>query len=403
MSLADRFAGLWRTLAPLGRHDTGYLRLSWSDDDLAVRGWFTEQARARDLAVETDPAGNLWAWWGDPEAGDAVVTGSHLDSVPHGGAYDGPLGVAGALLAIDLLRERGVGPGRPLAVVAFTEEEGSRFGVACLGSRVLTGAVPAERARRLTDRAGIDLATAMTRAGADPGRLGPDPRRVAGIRSYVELHIEQGRGLVDLGAPVGVATGIWPHGRWRLDLTGVANHAGTTAPADRCDPVLTLARTVVDVAASAGPRGVHAGVGRVEVHPNATNAVAGRATAWLDARAADKSTLDSFVDDVAGRLAAHAQGDGTRATVTAESLSPAVTFDPALSDRVAELAGGVPRLATAAGHDAGVLAAAGVPAAMLFVRNPTGVSHAPEEHASDDDCAAGVSALAAVLTGLVGS
>jgi beta-ureidopropionase / N-carbamoyl-L-amino-acid hydrolase len=397
-----RFAALWRTLTPLGRHDTGYLRLSWSDSDLAVRDWFTGQARARDLTVETDRAGNLWAWWGDPAAGGAVVTGSHLDSVPHGGAYDGPLGVAAALLAVDLLRERGVRPARPLGIVAFTEEEGARFGVACLGSRVLTGEVTSERALGLVDQDGVDLATAMTRAGADPARLGPDPDRVAGLRAYVELHIEQGRGLVDLGAAVGVATGIWPHGRWRLELTGTANHAGTTALADRRDPVLTLARAVVDIAALARVRSVHAGVGRIRVHPGATNAVAGRVTAWLDARAPEKSTLDEFVAGVSQRLSGHATADRTRAVVVAESLSPAVTFDPDLRDTVARLIGGAPYLPTAAGHDAGVLAAAGVPAAMLFVRNPTGVSHAPEEHASDVDCAAGVAALAAVLTGLTG-
>ena len=129
----------------------------------------------------------------------AVVTGSHLDSVPDGGAFDGPLGVVTAFAAIDLLRERGPVPSRPLAVAAFCEEEGARFGVACLGSRLLAGAIEPGRARGLRDRDGTTFAEAMTAAGRDPAAVGPDPGLVAGIAAYVELHIEQGRALAGPG------------------------------------------------------------------------------------------------------------------------------------------------------------------------------------------------------------
>ena len=171
----------------------------------------------------------------------AVVTGSHLDSVPDGGAFDGPLGVVTAFAAIDLLRERGKAPVRPLAVAAFCEEEGARFGVACLGSRLLAGAIEPARARALTDSGGTTFAEAMTAAGHDPGALGPDQALVAGIGAYVELHIEQGRALADLDAAIGVAERIWPHGRWRLTFTGRADHAGTTRLSDRRDPMLAAA------------------------------------------------------------------------------------------------------------------------------------------------------------------
>jgi len=416
----DAFVALWRSLEPIGRDaDGGYVRYSWTEADLAIRAWFVERARERGLDVETDRNGNLWAWWGEKTAGGAVVTGSHLDSVPHGGGYDGPLGIVSALLALDELRSRGLTPARPIAVVAFTEEEGSRFGLACLGSRLMCGAVAPERARALADADGVTLADAMDQCGVPADGLGADPDRLGRIAAYVELHIEQGRQLADVGAPVGVAAGIWPHGRWRIDIDGEANHAGTTRMADRRDPMRTLARTVLAAVAEAEAGAAHAGVYRLRVSPNATNAVPSRVTAWLDARAPDEGALGRLVAAVVARAEDGARQDGTEVFLDVESASPPVVFDPGLraamvsalggvpaptSERgtsEAEAPNGVPVLDTAAGHDAGILAAAGVPAGMLFVRNPTGVSHAPAERATVDDCGAGVRALAAVLAHLV--
>jgi len=393
MTSPDRFAALWRSLAPIGRTPQGYQRLSWTAPDLECREWFAEEAADRGLRVETDGNGNLWGWLGDPAAGDAVVTGSHLDSVPGGGGYDGPLGIVSAFLALDLLAERGMRPRRPVGVVAFTEEEGSRFGVACLGSRLLTGALAPERAATLHDRDGVTLVEAMKSAGVDASMLGPDPTRLSRIGTFVELHIEQGRALA---VPVGVASAIWPHGRWRIDITGQGNHAGTTRMADRHDPMLTFAYTVLAANKEARLQGGHATVGRVGVEPNATNAIPSRVTAWLDARAPDRSTVDSLIAAVSARVTERASRDGTAVAFTPESVSPVVDFHAGLRDRIAALLGGVPVLPTGAGHDAGVLAGH-VPTAMLFVRNPTGISHAPEESASDVDCAAGVEALATVL------
>jgi len=395
----QRFEALWRSLHAIGRDPIsgGYLRSSWTPADQAMREWFTEEATDRDLTVETDGNGNLWAWWGDPTAGDAVLTGSHLDSVPHGGAYDGPLGIVSAFLAIDLLRDRGCAPRRPVGVVAFAEEEGSRFGLACLGSRLLTGALDPARARGLVDARGIPLAQAVVEAGLDPEALGADPARLARVGAFVELHIEQGRALGD--HPVGVASAIWPHGRWRLEFAGEGNHAGTTLMADRRDPMLTFAYTVLAANKEARLAGAHATVGRASVEPNATNAIPARVHAWLDARAADQSTLDELVEAVRRRAHDRAERDGTAVTLTPESVTPEVRFDATLRDRLASLLA-APVIPTGAGHDAGVLAAAGVPTAMLFVRNPTGVSHSPAEHATDADCATGVEALARVLQDL---
>jgi N-carbamoyl-L-amino-acid hydrolase len=236
----------------------------------------------------------------------------------------------------------------------------------------------------------------MKSTGFDPGLIGADPVRLGRIGTFVELHIEQGRAL---RVPVGVAGAIWPHGRWRLDFTGAGNHAGTTGMAERRDPMLAFAHTVLAASHEARQCDAVATVGRVTVAPNATNAIAAMVTGWLDARAPDQSTLDALVAAIAGHAADRAARDGTAVTVTAESVSPVTEFHTGLRDRIAALLGGAPILPTGAGHDAGVLAAH-VPTAMLFVRNPTGVSHAPAESATDVDCALGVEALAAVLTEL---
>jgi N-carbamoyl-L-amino-acid hydrolase len=396
MDAAD-FRKLWDELSPIGRtRSGGYLRYSWSEADQACRNWFRAQAERRGMEVETDRNSNLYAWWGQPREGEAVLTGSHFDSVPHGGAYDGPLGIASAFLAIDALRASGATPRRPVGVVAFIEEEGGRFGVPCLGSRLMTGALDPDRARELTDAEGRTLAEAMEETAADPTILGPDPERLAEIGVFVELHIEQGRVLEGRNAPVGVASAIWPHGRWRFTFTGEADHAGTTAFADRCDPMLTAAFMVLAARKEARTAGGLATVGRIEADPGAANVIPGTVRAWLDARAPDEAVLGHILEAVRSKIAERSERDGTRVRVETESETPVVDFDHGLRDRIAALLGGAPVLATGAGHDAGVLAAH-LPAAMLFVRNRTGVSHAPAEEATDEDCAAGAEALAAVL------
>jgi len=390
------FAQLWDELAPIGRRpDGGYDRFAWTAVDAELRSWFRRTAEGIGLAVEPDRNGNLWAWWGTPGPG-AVVTGSHLDSVPAGGAYDGPLGVVSALLAVADLRCRGVRPARPLAVVVFADEEGARFGVACAGSRLSTGSLDPDTARQLTDAAGTSLAGAVAAAGVDPAGLGRDEETLGRVGCFVELHVEQGRALQQ---PVGVATAIWPHGRWRCTFTGRADHAGTTRLVDRSDPVLPFAATALAARDAAARLGALATYGRVQVVPGGTNVVAASVTAFLDARAPDEATLTALVDDVRTAAAHHATGHGVRVELVEESRSPAVRFDAGLRDRLATLLD-APLLPTGAGHDAGVLAAH-VPTAMLFVRNPTGTSHSPAETADRADCLAGVAALTAVLQELV--
>jgi N-carbamoyl-L-amino-acid hydrolase len=386
------FEQMWRDLAPVGRSAAtgGYFRQPFTSAERELHAWFVDQASARDLRLETDGFGNSVAWWDVESAEPAVLTGSHLDSVLDGGAFDGPLGVVSALAAVDALRARGHSPSRSLGVAVFAEEEGSRFGLACLGSRLATGRMAWSAARGLRDRDGVAVGDVVEGGAPSPW--------LARVGTYVELHVEQGRDLVDRDAPVGLANGIWPHGRYRFDFRGESNHAGTTRMEDRHDPMLTYAMTALAANKQARLAAQRATFGRVEVAPNGTNVVPHTVTAWLDARAATAGDLDELVEAITRQAQDRATRDGTSLDVTAESVSAAISFSV---DLAAQIGGGtLPAIPTAAGHDAGILSEAGIPTAMLFVRNPTGISHSPAESASIPDCLAGVEALAGALEGL---
>lgn len=401
----DTVSGLLAEIAATGadRRRGGYSRPVFSAAERDLAGWFEEHARKRDLDTRTDRNGILWATLPTAEGGtaDSVVTGSHLDSVPGGGAFDGPLGVCSALVAVDLLRARGIAPRRPLSIAVFPEEEGSRFGVACLGSRLLTGAIDPDRARGLTDAAGDTFAEVASRTGVDPRFVGRDDDTLRSIGTFVELHVEQGRGLIDLGRPVGIARSILGHGRWRLTVTGEGNHAGTTLMAGRRDPLVAAARIVTAVRDTALTHaGARATVGRLQPVPGGTNVIASSVSLWLDARHADDAVVAALVERisvVAGQLAAE---EGCAVSMVEESVTGTAHFPLGLRDRLATILPGAPVLDTGAGHDAGVLSAV-VPTAMVFVRNPTGVSHSPEEFVERDDAEAGATALADVLESLL--
>lgn len=395
---AGEFTRMWAELEGVGRNERGtYDRLAWTPVDLELRAWFRTEVARRGLTLHEDAAGNLWGWWTGVATAErpGVATGSHLDSVPGGGAFDGPLGVVSALAAIDALRERGLVPAVPLGVVCSSDEEGGRFGIACVGTRVLTGVLAPEVALALPDDGGTTLGEALATAPGDRVTYGPDPDLLAGLTAFVELHVEQGRYQDRTGDPLAVATHLWPHGRWRVVIEGSGNHAGTTPLADRDDPMLTLAALITGARAAAQAHDAVATVGKVEVTPNGTNVIPARVTAWLDVRAPQETAVLAVLADLAPFAPQR------------ESWSGTVTFDPVLRDRVAGVLGGsvgraVPALGTGAGHDAGILQSAGVASAMIFVRNPSGISHAAGEGAGEADCLLGVSGLADVLADLTG-
>lgn len=399
------FDQMWSDIEPLGRDPRtgGYNRFAWTGVDLSLREWFVAESVKRGLSVEVDRNGNQWAWWGEPRPG-SVVTGSHLDSVPGGGTFDGPLGIVSAFLAVDALRASGIVPDRSLAIVNFFEEEGARFGVACVGSRLMTGATDADKARSLRDDSGTTLAEALTGAGMDARFVGADPVALERIGVFVELHVEQGKQLVSSDEPVGIASSIWPHGRWHFCFSGEGNHAGTTMLEDRHDPMLPFAEVVGAARRIAEDSGAVATFGRVRVDPNGTNAIAAQVDTWLDARAADEESVTRVIRALEAAGAEAAARHGVGLGVAQDSWTPKVDFDASLRDRLllslSTNGTSVPVLPTAAGHDAGVLSSK-VPSAMLFVRNPSGVSHSPYEHAEASDCVEGANALTTVLTDLL--
>jgi beta-ureidopropionase / N-carbamoyl-L-amino-acid hydrolase len=415
---------LLEEIAAIGATEHGGVRrLAWTDEDARLAHWFVAACTQRGLEVGTDRCGNQWAWWGDPDAevepdqqdaqseeGEAggnatlphggIVTGSHLDSVPDGGRYDGPLGVVTALAAVDQLKAEGFTPRRAIGLVRFVDEEGARFGAPCTGSRLLTGQIaPSEILARVDDD-GISYAEAAAKAGLDIDAVGRDDDVLRRIGAFVEVHVEQGFTLAaeEVDSPLGVCGLIRPHGRWRVELHGRGDHAGTARFADRSDPMLELARLITTVRSVAGRQDALATVGKVEVHPNVANAVPALVVAWLDIRADTQGQVKSVASEI------RAVGFD----LEQESWTPATPLGGPLTDRITHVAadavgiGQLPVLATGAGHDAGVLATAGIPSAMLFVRNPSGISHAPEESVRPEDTALGVRSLAAVLADLCG-
>lgn len=404
----------------------GYSRPVYSDADLTLREWFISEAQTRGLDVETDHNGIIWAWWDrQASAGESVeatrrnsvVTGSHLDSVPGGGAFDGPLGVASALAALDELKAReqsgALKRRRCLAITVFPEEEGSRFGVACLGSRLMTGAITREKALNLRDSEGLSFGEVAADHGLTPDLIGEDPARLSTIGAFVELHVEQGRGIntpeytaADGKQPaVAVGNTILGHGRWRLSVNGQGNHAGTTLMDDRADPMVAAAEITLATRNTAREHpGARATVGRLQPIPGGTNVIASRVDLWLDVRHPQDEVTATVVEKIYSRAKDCALAHGCQVEMVEESYSGTVHFSPELSSQleaaVRRTVPDAPILPTGAGHDAGVLAAH-VPSGMIYVRNPTGISHAPEESVENDDADQGVQALADALSGLL--
>ncbi len=386
----QRFLSWFAELADIGRTPTGWNRVAWTPLEAEAQEWFRRTAEGIGLEVRRDGTGSLWAV--TPDAGERpwVCAGSHLDTQPDGGAYDGALGIVCALEAVAAVLESGRERNHPLAVPAFVDEEGARFRTACFASRAIAGELD-------VDAVLAAMGDAPAIYGVTRESLLASRADLAHIACYLEVHVEQGRALVDRGQALGVADVLAPRQRWRAEFEGESNHAGTTPMAGRRDALVEAAGFVlaVDEAARARP-GAVATVGRVEISPGSTNSIPGRVACTLDARALEAGVIDDLVAELARRFPA--------ARITQESRNLGATFDSELraalhaaADAAGAAAGDLPSYA---GHDAGILAPH-VPAAMLFVRNPTGASHTPAESASDDDCVAAAEVLAGALQVLV--
>jgi beta-ureidopropionase / N-carbamoyl-L-amino-acid hydrolase len=382
----QRFLDWFAELAAIGRTDTGWNRVAWTPLEVEAQRWFSAAAESVGLEVRRDGAGSVWAVTSDAGDGPWTCAGSHLDTQPDGGAYDGALGVVCALEAAAAILESGVERRRPLAVVSFVDEEGARFRTACFASLAITGRLDIDEA--LAAMGGAEAIHGVTRESLVESR-----EQLARVESYLEVHVEQGKALVGRGLALGVADVLTPRQRWRAVFTGESDHAGTRAMEGRRDALVAAAPFIVAVSEEARARPNAVGtVGRIEIAPGSTNSIPGRVACLLDVRGREAATIDDLVAALRARF--------PEADFTRESRNDGAAFDPGLrqalhagAERRGVTAGDLPSYA---GHDAGILAPH-LPAAMLFVRNPTGASHTPAESASDDDCVAAAQVLTDAL------
>jgi N-carbamoyl-L-amino-acid hydrolase len=370
-----------------GYSPDGWTRAPWTPELRAAEQLVIDAAVAGGMVCEHDPAGNLWITDPNAPADGLVAVGSHLDTVPKGGAFDGALGVVGGLVAVLALRAAGVPNVERLAVISFADEEGSRFNTPCFGSRTMVGTFGDEVADA-QDKDGISIRDVGPKRPADAAGL---QRRIA---AYLEIHVEQGLALDPAEISLGVATSLSARGRWEWGVVGEANHAGTTPMAGRRDALVRAAEFVLAVQRTAiAHDGAVATVGRITPWPGGTNVVPGRCSGTLDVRALNNATRDAVVQALVEEF--------PDITIEHKSTDDAAIFDPAL---IADLHAAANELGVSsmdlpsyAGHDAGTLALAGVPSVMLFTRSPNGISHNPVEHSDESVCLDAVAVLAAAL------
>jgi hydantoinase/carbamoylase family amidase len=388
--------------AGFGGEGTSVTRFAWSSELAAVSNWLCERLRALGLEAEVDAAGNVVGRWQAGE-GKAVLVGSHLDTVPRGGRYDGALGVLSALDAIRALKEKGIEPSRPVWLVSFMDEEGSRFRTGMLGSRAFAGEPLAGLGER-RDANGVTLAQAMRALGYDFDRIA-EARAIDRVDAYLELHIEQGPRLERAGIDVGVVTEVVGVASFTARLVGEANHAGTTPMETRRDALAGAARVVLALREEArATAGMTANVGIIGVEPGGFNVIPGVCEFSVDVRAPGREAFERAQSFVRETLAAVAGEEGLELELAQGHVLEPVALDPGLAEtleRAAALEGATSmRMASGAGHDAMILGAH-VPSVMLFVPSRDGVSHSPAEYTEPAACELGARVLGRALELLV--
>jgi N-carbamoyl-L-amino-acid hydrolase len=396
-------ARLWQRLMDLARFtdpESPWTRRGFTPLFLEGRAWLTEQFAAAGLAPRLDAAGNLIGRLAGSDA-DAppILIGSHSDTVPAGGRFDGMLGLLAALEVAQSISEAGVTTRHPIEVVDFLSEEPSDFGLSCIGSRALSGQLTAEMLER-TRPDGMTLREGIAYVGGRPADLDSAKRATGSIAAYLEVHIEQGRVLETSGTDVGVVTAIAGIRRDQLVVEGQADHAGTTPMTLRRDALVGAARVIDLVNRHARDRPeadqLVATIGKMTVSPNAANAVPGRVEMVLEARAGDARVIDAFVDEVLAAAREATESLELSLQVDAISKIPPTPCASALQDVIEAAARerglSTRRMPSGAGHD-GVFVAPLGPIGMIFTPCRDGRSHCPEEWADERACADGATAL----------
>ncbi|WP_158602441.1 Zn-dependent hydrolase [Cohnella endophytica] len=391
---------LWEELLQLGRiglsPSGGINRPSLGVHDLIAREYIRERMQTAGLSVRLDPAGNLVGRLEgtDPDA-PVVMAGSHIDTVLEAGRFDGPLGVLGGIEALRTVKEKGLRHRCSLEVVCFTDEEGVRFGVGYIGSRAMAGDWNAEwlNAR---DRDGISLGEAMRQAGIRPEEVALSKRGAGSVKVYLELHIEQGRVLEDVGAVCGIASAINGY-RWvRASFAGQADHAGTTPMALRRDAMAAAAEAMLQIERSAVRHGGTATVGTLKLEPGAVNVIPGEVSFTIDYRHPDALALKRFGEEIESELGVIALRRNIGLRLEEMDGEAPVACDERISMLFAESANelGIASIGMVcgAGHDAVAMRRL-TDIGLILVRSRGGISHHPDEWSSPEDCAGGANVL----------
>ncbi|KMO43650.1 allantoate amidohydrolase [Methylobacterium tarhaniae] len=396
-------ARLWRRLMDLSRFgaraDGGVDRQTLTQAEIAARAHLVALGRSLGLDPYTDEGANLFLRCpGRRPDLPAVLAGSHIDSQPMGGRFDGAFGVMAAFEAVEAIRAAGLVPERAIEIVAFTNEEGCRFSPGMTGSDLFTGVRTLAEVAGIRDAAGITQGDALAAVLASDRDVPQRPFRRP-VAAFVEPHIEQGPILERDGIPIGVVTGIQGTRRYRVTVTGEAAHAGTAERRERRDALMAAVRMIAAIdRAAADPADTKLTVGMIEVTPNAPSVVPAEVLFSIDLRHPDNAVVDRLDAEI--RAIVEAERGPCAASLRQIQHNPSLTFSPDLRAAIATAAGalGLPHrdILSAAGHDARQLHAV-CPTGMIFVPCRDGVSHNPAEWAEPDDLAAGARVLADVM------
>jgi ureidoglycolate amidohydrolase len=381
-------------------------RVVFTEADLRGREYVRQLCRDADLIVREDAVGNTFARWigTNPEL-EPVGTGSHIDAIPNAGRFDGTVGVLGGLEAIRALARAGYKPRRSVELVIFTSEEPTRFGIGCLGSRLLGGQLDPRWAGARTDRDGVTLDDARWAAGFE-GPLASVQLPEGYYSAFVELHIEQGPILERHGIPIGVVTAIAAPAGFEVTIEGEGGHAGAVLMPDRHDAFLAAAEIALVVEQSARSSGSNDTVGTVgvcDVFPGAVNSVPSRARIEIDVRDIDQVRRDQVLQKIERACEEIAHRRGVQASVELVNADPPAQCDPRVVETLVQACQthGLPfeRMISRAYHDSLFMSRV-APTAMLFIPCRGGVSHRPDEYASPDAIAQGALVLAETLAQL---
>ena len=389
-------------LGELGDSPEGMLRVAYSPEDITGRDYAIKMMQEAGLETRIDTAGNIIGRRsGSDDNLPAIAMGSHTDTVPKGGKYDGALGVMAAIEVIRTLEEQGHNTRHPLEVINFTNEEGTRFHRWLVGSRSMSGLLEQEDLDAVDDD-GLSLGPCLADIGGDISRIEEAVRKPGELAAYFELHIEQGPYLDRSGTPIGVVTGITGRAVFEVEIEGKANHAGTTPMSTRRDALVSASKLVLAIQKMAAEQEICrvSTVGSIKAVPNAVNVIPGSASIGLEFRDTDMESLAAAEQELQRITDQAVIDDAVDIDVIRHRFTTSVPITPDMQAMVAEAAENCgfewESLPSGAGHDAQAVANI-APVAMIFVPSLDGISHSKEEYSTPQDCANGAQVLLELL------